>query len=152
MKNLNKIVVAFIASMLLGACGTTSPTEPDEKYLFPELEQVDRISSYKIDGWGDIDRQSLFVTVSPSKSYLIILKRPNYDLPYAYGIKFNQRSSSIYAKFDSINIIMPSSELDPIPAYIERIYKLENREQKKMVRARIKGEEYVPPQTDEQES
>ena len=140
MKKLKYLSTILALGIFLSACASNVTTELDEKYVFADLEQVKHISSTRINGWGDIDKQSLFVSVSPSKSYLIILKRPNNDLRFAHGISFDTRSSSIYAKFDKINIINIQDNVQPLPAYIERIYKVESREQKKMIRAQIKGE------------
>lgn len=139
--NTFKLLVAFLLSstLLLGCANSVASTDED-KYLFPELEQVNYILSNRVDSWSDIDKQSLFVSTSPNKSYLIILKRPNNDLRFAQGISFENSGSTIHAKFDRINIINNLNGMDPLPAYIDRIYKIESREQKKMIKARIKGE------------
>jgi hypothetical protein len=150
--NLLKLVFTLLlSSILLMACAS-NPKPLDEKYIFAELEQVDHIKSYRIDGWSDIDKQSLFVSDSPGKSYLVILKRPSNDIRHANGINFSSKSSTIHAKFDYIKFFNNLTEVDPIPAYIERIYKLENRDQKKMVRAKIKGEPYESTESQENEA
>ena len=140
MKTFKFFVTFLLSSTLLLGCVSTVASSDKEKYLFPELEQVDHIRSNRVDGWSEIDKQSLFVTTSPSTSYLIILKQPNNDLRFAQGISFDNTGSNIQAKFDRINIINNQNGIDPLPAYIDRIYKIESREQKKMIKARIKGE------------
>lgn len=163
MKNLTHFLLILFAGTFFSACANTASsssadntkdsddiatlalekttaTEQDEKYLFPELEQVKYIRNHKIKGWSDIDKQSLFVSVSPKTSYLIILKRPSHDLPYAHGINFSSSAGTVYAKFDRIDIINIQDNIQPPPAYIDRIYEVKSREQQKMIRARIKGE------------
>lgn len=140
MKKLKTLFLIALSSLFLSACASSTPSELDEKYIFPELEQVDHIRSYKIDGWGEIDKQSLFVSVSPSTSYLIILKRPNNDMRFAHGISFDTSSSTIYAKFDKIKFHNIQDNLEPLPAFIERIYEVKGKDQKKMIRAQIKDE------------
>ena len=140
MKTFKLLVTFLLSSTLLLGCASTVASSDKEKYLFPELEQVDYIRSNRVDGWSDIDKQSLFVSTSPSTSYLIILKQPNNDLRFAQGISFDNSGSTIHAKFDRINIINNQNGIDSFPAYIDRIYKIESREQKKIIRAKIKGE------------
>jgi len=139
---MNKYVfnlILLLCTSLLCACAS-SPQTLDEKYIFTDLEQVDRVRISTIDGWSAIDKQSLIVSTSPKTSYLIILKRPHSDLKFAQEIKFDSAHSSVYAKSDRIEIIDRQAGIPPLPAYINRIYKLNDREQKKMVRAQIEDD------------
>ncbi len=139
MKQLILSILVFTLSSLLFACASNSKSELDEKYSFPELKQVNRIFSNRIDGWGAIDKQSLFVSTSPSTSYLIILRRPNNDIRFAHNLAFETRGSSLEAKFDSLKFFNPTDSIEPIPAFIEKIYEVKGREQKKQIRAKILG-------------
>ena len=141
MKIFKKLVLSILASCLLVACANTAPKELDEKYIFPDLKQVDRVLSHRIDGWGDIDKQSLFISTSPSTSYLIILRRPSNDIRFARKMSFSSSGSSLDAKFDRIYFFNSFDSVDPIPAFIDRIYEVKGKEQKKIIRAKILAEE-----------
>ena len=140
MKNLKKLVLLVLTISFLAACATGTPTKLDEKYIFPDLKQVDRVFSSRIDGWGEIDKQSLFISTSPSKSYLIILRRPNNDIRFASKMSFTDNDSSLDAKFDRIYFFNSLDTITPIPALIDRIYEVKGKEQKKIIRAKILGE------------
>ncbi len=147
MKTFKQLVLLVLTTSLLAACASTSSTALDEKYIFPELKQVDRVMSSRIDGWGEIDKQSLFVSTSPSRSYLIILKRPNNDIRFARNMSFSSSGSSLDAKFDRLYFYSSHDSIEPIPAYIDRIYEVNGKEQKKMIRAKINGEVISPSES-----
>ncbi len=144
MKKIILTILCLTLSTLLIACASNSAKELDEKYSFPELKQVDRIFSNRIDSWGDIDKQSLFVSTTPNTSYLIVLRRPNNNIRFANNLSFETRGSTLDAKFDSLKFFSSNDSIEPIPAYIEKIYEVKGREQKKMVRAQILGETRTP--------
>ena len=144
MKKFILTILSLSLSSLLISCANNTVAELDEKYSFPELKQVDRIFSNRIDSWGDIDKQSLFVSTTPSTSYLIVLKRPNNDIRFARNMSFETRGSTLDAKFDTLKFFSSNDSVDPIPAYIEKIYEVKGSEQKKMVRAQILGETRTP--------
>jgi len=68
MSFIKKLLSITLLSLILHACASTEPKELDEKYIFPDLKQVKRVISNRIDSWGDIDKQSLFISTSPSTS------------------------------------------------------------------------------------
>ena len=140
MKTFKQLVLLILTASFLAACASTTSTKLDEKYIFPELKQVNRVFSSRIDGWGDIDKQSLFVSTSPSKSYLIILRRPSNDIRFASKMSFTDNDSSLDARFDRIYFFNSLDTVTPIPALIDRIYEVRGKEQKKMIRAKILGE------------
>lgn len=140
MKKLILTILIFSLSSLLIACASNTNAELNEKYSFPELKQVDRILSHRIDSWGDIDKQSLFVSTSPNTSYLIILRRPSNDIRFARNMVFETRGSSLDAKFDYLKFFSSNDSVVPVPAYIEKIYEVKGRDQRKAIRAQILGE------------
>ena len=131
------ILCITLSSLFLIACASSTPKELDAKYIFPNLKQVDRVFSNRIDSWGDIDKQSLFLSTSPSTSYLVILKRPSNDIGFARNMSFSSTGSSLDAKFDRIYFSSSTDSIDPIPAYIERIYQVKGKEQRKLIRSQI---------------
>lgn len=147
MKTFKQLVLLILTTSLLAACASSTPTALNEKYIFPELKQVDRVLSSRIDGWGEIDKQSLFVSTSPSRSYLIILKRPSNDIGFARNLSFSSSGSSLDAKFDRLYFYSSHDSIEPIPAYIDRIYEVNGKAQKKMIRAKINGEEISPSES-----
>lgn len=119
----------------IAVANQTSDVEPND-YQFAELEQVDRITRYQIDGWQYVDARSLIVDVSPRRSYLLILDRPTRDLRFADAIQISSTGSSVHARFDTVRAL--DRNHFNIPVSIERIYKLEGREQRKQVKESIR--------------
>ncbi len=137
MQALRFLSVLTLGALLLGCAVASSEAKDPNKYVFSELEEVSSIREFDIDSWTEVDKKSLIVNTSPSKSYLIILKQTNHDLRFAHAISFG-KEGRIYSKFDRIHIINSSSGVAPLPATIERIYKLDNRAQKKMIITKIR--------------
>lgn len=127
----------FLIFFITACTSTPQEVEDPNKYIFPELKEVSSIRDYDIDSWSEVDKKSLIVNTSPSKSYLIILRKANHDLKFAHAISFG-KEGRIFSKFDRIHIINTTQDIEPLPAYIERIYKLESKEQKKQIRAKIR--------------
>ena len=125
-----------VTSIGLTACSTT-PLVIDSKYSFPEFETVNSITNYTIDSWQPVDSQSLIVQVSPSKFYLVILRNRISDLNFNEGISFTSTGTQIQAKFDCVNVkdFYCSARSSPI----ERIYKIDGKENVKYVREKIRG-------------
>lgn len=134
MKILRNIILAF-TFVTLSACASTPETQKIS-YEFPELEEVSSVWERNIDGFSVIDKQSLFISNSPSKSYLIILARPNHDLRSAHAIKFDNKGR-LHSGFDSLIIVSPDTSIN-IPTRIQRIYKIESKEQRQKIRQKIK--------------
>ncbi len=107
----------------------------DTKYRFDGLESVDRLSLYRIKSWHALDNQSLIIRATPSVSYLVILRRPVFDLRFAHSIAFTSNGSWVHTRFDTIRVIDRFAV--NMPVSIARIYKLEGKDQRKAVTAMI---------------
>lgn len=133
-----KPVSGILLLALLTAC-TTTPLQIDSRYDFTEFEQVDYITRSSISGWQAIDSQSLIVETGPSRFYLLILNHPMRDLNYAESIAISATGNRIEAKFDCVEAIGPQCTGGDIPAAINRIYRLDDRESVSYAKDRIRG-------------
>ena len=133
---MRKLVTLLILLGLIGgpafAKGTTAV---DGKYVFDNLETVDRLKNWSIDGWNAIDQRSLIVRTSPSRAYLIILDRRLWDLRFSEAIAISSTGSSIHSRFDTIRVA--NRHGINMPARILKIYRLEGKEQRRQVRDQI---------------
>jgi len=136
--NIKLLALSFLI-MLISCAAPNTSSEQDQKYLFPELEEVTSIRNYSIDSWSEVDKQSLIISVSPTQAYLVILRNRNHDLKFAHAISFGN-SRRVYSKFDRIQIINTSQDIEHSPAYIERIYKLKDKEQVKRIKQKIRNQ------------
>lgn len=127
-------IVLVIVSFFLTACAS-EPKQPDDpnKYVFTDLTEVDVITDWRLQGWTEIDENSLIVRTGPKTSYLLILTRPNYDLKMAQGIIVSTTAGSVKARFDAVSTLRKKGVRYPIA----RIYELEGKDQRNDVKARI---------------
>ena len=80
-------------------------------------EPVRRVYAATINGWRTVDNRRLILYTSPSRPYLVTLKREARGLRFDPVIGLKLRDRSIDARFDSIYV-------DGYPYAIERIEKL----------------------------
>lgn len=132
-------LLALVLSILLVSCSGIPP-RVDSKYEFPQFKQVDKILSYDVDSWQAVDNQSLVVQTSPSKFYLLILRRPLHELRFAEVIELSSTGPSIYAKFDCVKVYSRHCGPDPIAVSIHKIYALQGRQQVQVAKQQIKQE------------
>jgi hypothetical protein len=132
------ITFGLVTSILLSSIPVASAKTSAEldRYLFPNLEVVERIQKYAIDGWHYLDPRSIIVDISPSTSYLLILSREESDFRNAAHVKFSSTNSTINARFDSVTPIQRYQFT--IPVTIAKIYKLNGRADRKAARDQIK--------------
>ena len=94
----------YAALAILLALGTTSigwaaETQP------AGFEPVDRIHHFgRLYDWSYVDRDSVIVWITPSRPYLIDLKRGTPDLRFAEVIGMTSSVGTTYANFDSIRV------------------------------------------------
>ena len=141
------IAFGFIVSISGASIATAAPNSNAglEKYHFPNLESVDRIIRYGIDGWSYVDPRSIIVDVSPGRSYLLIFNREERDFRFTEHVAFTSTGTQIRARFDSVRPIQRYNIT--IPVTIAKIYKLNGRADKKAVRAQIKAPQAKPATT-----
>ena len=131
------VMTSMLCALVLTACAGMQEDEDKERYDFENLQQVKAIQDYRLNGWNVIDSQSLVINTGPQTHYLLILQRKLTDLRFAENILISSTAGRVQAKFDTVATpIVPQNEVA-----IERIYKLDNREQVDMVRRQIRGED-----------
>ena len=109
----------------------------DQKYHFAGLETVDHFKNWTIDGWNVIDRRSLIVYASPSRAYLLILDRHLWDLRFSEAIFISSTASTVSERFDTVRVL--NRRTISTPARIVKMYRLEGKEQRRLVRDQILG-------------
>lgn len=139
---IKKLCAVLAATLLVGiaGCSTSSSTdkpaevatvielynELPEKYKVPDLEPVDRLIDFNINGWETIDDRSLIIQASVSKRYLIVLRTRSPDLRFAQAVAIDHRGDSyIRPGFDRVYV---GGDQNRMPYYIQAIYILDGRE------------------------
>ncbi|MFK7733611.1 MAG: DUF6491 family protein [Pseudomonadales bacterium] len=135
MNLLRNIAVATALSLTNVAANAALKPLP-EKYQFDQLPEVERFNRWSIDDYTMVDRQSLIVRTSPSKSYLLILQRKLPGIGFNDAIAVTSTGSQIHARFDTVQII--DRHFSGIPVPIAKIYKLDGREQRKQIKSKIR--------------
>jgi hypothetical protein len=129
----------IICAVFITAC-STGPVVIDDRYVFNDLESVDRFTNYTVSGWEVIDSQSLVIRTSPSTNYLLILNRKLPELRSVETIGLTSTGSSIHAGFDCVKVRIPHCGPEPITLVINSIYRLKGREDIQRARAQIRGD------------
>jgi hypothetical protein len=129
----------FVATLPVLIGYASSALVIDEKYHFPEFEQVDSISRLNLQGWETIDSQSLIVQIDPSQYYLLILRNPMPDLNFAETILFTATGNRIEAGIDCVEVVGPGCAPEAMPVVIETIYKLDGQDAVDRARTQILG-------------
>jgi hypothetical protein len=121
----------------MSGCATGSKIIPSKYELDNQLEQVPNISKYSIMGWEKVDRQSFILQATPGDFYLFVLLRPSYDLMFGESIAISSTGSMIWPGYNNIVVL---SDPFSVPYVIERIYRLEGREQARDIALQLSGE------------
>ncbi|NRB39156.1 MAG: hypothetical protein HRU20_11920 [Pseudomonadales bacterium] len=130
------VFILFFLNLLV-ACAVEPAQPPDpNKYIFDHLQEVKAIQNWALDGWTVIDNRSLIIQTSPKTSYLLILTRENRGLTFANHILISSTAGRVMAKFDTVAV--PGEGMLQTP--IERIYKLDGKEQIDAIKASINGQ------------
>ncbi|GIU21649.1 DUF6491 family protein [Shewanella sp. MBTL60-007] len=134
MRLLKLVALSFIV-LLAGCASSEASKERAAMYTFPELEQVNSIDNFRMDGWESVDKYSVIVNSRPRQSYLLILSGGLNDLNFAQGLLVTSTLGKVEVGFDSVSTVQ-----DPmIKAQIKRIYKLEDKQQKNAIKAKIEA-------------
>ena len=133
MKTITKIIIIFIISFIVTACGTM-PDILSEKYNFDDfLVEVKEIENFRLDGWGNIDNQALILHAGPSRDYLIVLRRPVYNINSIENIGI----SNIGGRVSSGDTIVVGDSYSQDSYIIQKIYELEDRQQTKQIKKQL---------------
>lgn len=105
-----KLITAVLLTFILFGCASSpngSQTKPNvyKTYIEEnELKKSTRITAFRFHGWSSLDRNFLIISTTYKKPYLIELRAPCYDLPFAHSISVENEGASLDAGFDSIKI------------------------------------------------
>ena len=129
------IAIIVIANFLIIGCATSTMSLTEKTVAYNQfievekLEQMDRIYTFRYDGWSSLGDQHLILSTGVNKSYLITFNHICHDLRFAQTIAIHKTGSSLMAKFDAISV----PESMGIKCFIKSIYKL-TKEQRKALR------------------
>lgn len=115
----------------LGACQATDGNGSGTSAVDAALARMDvrlgaeqaSISNFTLNGFRAIDDSNLVVTSGTQDHYLVTLAAPCFGLPYAFGMRFETRTSNI-TSFD--HIVVNDLNGRPERCQISRIYSLES--------------------------
>lgn len=112
-------------------CALTAPTlaatTAEPTYALEDLSQVGSIPTFgEFDRWRELGNDTLIVWTSPSRPYLLKLRRPSHDLRFVQQIGITNSVGRVMAGFDDVLI-------DGWPYRIESIYKLDRPTAKELV-------------------
>ena len=132
MKYLTLILISL--SLLLTGCVSTEESQSKAaQYVFPDLEEVNSIDNFRMDGWSSVDNRAVIVDSRPRESYLLILDGPNNQLTFAQALLITSSMGKVEAGFDSV-----STAAEPKIKYrIKKIYRLKDKAQKEEIKLRI---------------
>jgi hypothetical protein len=125
----------LLLPIIVVSCATTPRTIPEKYNLDDELEAVDRIYTPSISSWEEVDIQSIILRANVGDYYLLVLNRPMYTRFTGFSIGISSTVSSITRGFDRIFV---GNAAGPGYYFIEKIYKLKDKEQVKEIKERLR--------------
>ena len=135
MKVMIKVFSVFVLLIMVVSCATTPSALPEKYNLDNELEVVKKIYSFTVSSWEEVDIQSVILRANVSDYYLLVLRRPMDRRISGLSIGISSSVSSIKPGFDRIIV----KDLSGTQYYvIEKIYKLEGKEQAKEIKERLR--------------
>ncbi|MFC1493763.1 DUF6491 family protein [Thermodesulfobacteriota bacterium] len=134
MKKIIEVSSIFVLLIMAVSCASTPGVIPAKYNLDNSLEAVDRISTFKVSSWEQVDRQSIILKVNYNDYYLLVLRRPIISGYPNLRIGVERTIFSITAGFDRIVVL----ELGAPDYYvIDKIYKLKDKEQAKEIKEKL---------------
>jgi hypothetical protein len=95
-----KILMTLVCAIALPAVAMENPVPSDT------LDEQNEVKSFHLfggmDGWNALGRDALIVWTSPSKAYLVQLRRPSHGLRFATQIGITSTVGTVSAGFDSV--------------------------------------------------
>jgi hypothetical protein len=97
--------------------------------MTPTGSPVKKITSASsISGWHAVDPRRVVISFSPTKNYLLTLRRDCHSLNFASSVSVTTSNNTIYAGFDSVTV-------DGQRCGIQKINKLSKAEKKALIEA-----------------
>lgn len=135
MKEMIRVFSILVPLIMFASCATTRGALPEKYNLDNELEEVKQIYTFTISSWEEVDIQSVILRANVSDYYLLVLHRPMETRMTGLTIGISSTVSSITSGFDKIYVEHPSGTQYYI---IDKIYKLEGKEQAKEIKERLR--------------
>lgn len=131
------LLICVISFTILLSCASMSkPRLPADYSFTSSLESVDKISTFRIDSWQSVDNRSIILKTDINKYYLLVMDQPMSMIPTQQVIGISSMVTSIDAGFDRIFVNYNGN----VQYYtIDKIYKLEGREQANEIKDMLRG-------------
>jgi hypothetical protein len=137
MKTVAKLFAAVISLLIISACAAGNIQIPEKYSLDRQLKQITSIYKYGITSWERVDTQSLILERGPGDYYLLVLKIPAPDLPFRTRIRLSSTGDMVKAGMDDVIFYNSAHMEQSYP--IERIYRIDGREQMRAIRDQLTG-------------
>ena len=138
MKEMMKVFSIPVFIIMIMSCATTPGALPEKYNLDDELEEVKRIFAPKVSSWEEVDIQSVILRANMSDYYLLVLDRPMDTRITGLTIGISSTVSSIKPGFEKIFVEHPWGNQYYT---IEKIYRLDGKEQAKEIKERLRKNE-----------
>ena len=128
------LLLPLAALLFLSGCASTETEKQAPNYeqyiASQQLEQLERITSFRFHDWRSLDDEHLIVSTSFSRPYLLTLKRRCVDLADSHAIGIDNRGSVLSAGFDAVYVMnRPTNK-----CYIKSIHALTREQADELVR------------------
>lgn len=104
--------IAILSVLALAACSSKPMNLQEKNDAFRQyistnnIEDVNKVTSFRFNGWSSLTDEFMLLSSSPRKNYLIELTGFCDDIRWANTIKLNRSSdSSLHARFDSVSTL-----------------------------------------------
>ena len=129
---MKSIICLFIITIIIAGCANAPRMSSKEKNInysqyavANNLTSLDKIRSFRYQGWQSLTDNYLIISTSFKKKYLIEVNGFCSNLAFSHTIMINQSTSSILSKnFDSISTLESPRQ----KCFIKSIYQI-NKEQ-----------------------
>ena len=139
-KQLASILIFMLFTATYAMAGSTVP----EKYnLDGQLNRVEFMSNTNFMDWESVDAQSLVVQTSPSTYYLVVLSSQAFNMPFVEYVGITGMNLMTRPGYDNIYVREPNRRWGRY--IINRIYRLEDRQQVREIIAQLTGEKKIVP-------
>ena len=129
-----KVFSIFVLLVMVVSCATTPRAIPEKYNLDNELEPVDKIFTIREQRWEEVDDQSIILRADRRTYYLFVLRRP-----------MDKRYSNLRIRLSNTSYVTPGvgrihvrDNTGTQYYVIEKIYKLEGKEQKEEIKERLR--------------
>lgn len=133
---MNRLLTGIVAAALAGGSAAALATAPVDREIAADgraagaaYEEVDSIPALtRPYSFRVIDRDTLIVWRTRRDPYLVELRYPSPDLPFAWRIGVSSWGGRIHARFDDVHV-------DGLRYPIDRIYRLDREEARRLADA-----------------